>query len=101
MSDGSAIQKAERAWADQAEKVTRDAVNLHGGGSGGNDGGMNDRIAKLESDVENIKGTLSEMKQDIRELRNDAKSDFRVLFGALIAVALGLAGLMAKGFNWL
>ncbi len=101
MTDGSAVEKAERVWADQAAKVTRDAVNLHGGGNGGNDGGMNDRIAKLESDMENIKGTLSEMKQDIRELRSDAKSDFRVLFGALIAVALGLAGLMAKGFNWL
>jgi len=25
---------------------------------------------------------------------------FRQLFGALIAVALGLAGLMAKGFHW-
>lgn len=27
--------------------------------------------------------------------------DFRILFGALIAVTLGLAGLMARGFGWL
>jgi hypothetical protein len=30
----------------------------------------------------------------------DAREDFRILFGALIVVALGLAGLMAKGFRW-
>jgi hypothetical protein len=28
-------------------------------------------------------------------------TDFRVLFGALIAIAVGLAGIMAKGFHWL
>ncbi|WP_347557157.1 hypothetical protein [Robbsia sp. KACC 23696] len=27
-------------------------------------------------------------------------TDFRILFGATIAVAVGLAGLMAKGFHW-
>ncbi len=30
----------------------------------------------------------------------DREFDFRLLFGALIAVALGLAGMMAKGFGW-
>jgi len=34
---------------------------------------------------------------DLRELRGDMK----LLLGAIIAVALGLAGLMAKGFHWL
>jgi hypothetical protein len=29
------------------------------------------------------------------------QSDFRMLFGVIIAVALGIAGLMAKGFHWL
>ncbi len=27
--------------------------------------------------------------------------DFRLTFGALIALALGLATMMAKGFHWL
>ncbi|AND15101.1 TPA: hypothetical protein OL861_001376 [Proteus mirabilis] len=59
------------------------------------------RVAKLESDVEYIKRDISEIKDDIKDIKKDAKSDFRMLFGAIIAVALGLAGLMAKGFGWL
>lgn len=41
------------------------------------------------------------MKADARETKRDQRTDFRLTFGALIAVALGLAGLMAKGFHWL
>ena len=40
------------------------------------------------------------LKTDLREMRRDMRVDFRILFGAIIAVALGLAGLMAKGFHW-
>lgn len=70
---------------------------------GSNDGGgtVEARIARLESDVAHIQRDISEMKVDIREVKHDQRSDFRLLFGALIAVALGLAGLMAKGFGWL
>lgn len=71
----------------------------HDGGNGGGDD-MQARVAKLESDVEHIKSTLKEIKEDVREIKRDARTDFRLLFGALITVALGLAGLMAKGFNW-
>ncbi|HDC4469844.1 TPA: hypothetical protein O8U04_003616 [Enterobacter kobei] len=62
---------------------------------------MQGRVAKLESDVEHIKNALKDIKDDIREIKRDARSDFRLLFGALITVALGLAALMAKGFHWL
>ena len=45
------------------------------------------------------------MGADVKELRRDITgirtTDFRLIFGAIIAVALGLAGLMAKGFGWL
>ena len=68
------------------------------GGGGDN---MEARVARLESHVEHIDTTLSDIKQDVRDIKKDAKSDFRILFGALIALALGLAGLMAKGFHWL
>lgn len=70
---------------------------------GSNDGGgtVEARIARLESDVAHIQRDISEMKVDIREVKRDQRSDFRLLFGALIAVALGLAGLLAKGFGWL
>ncbi len=62
---------------------------------------MEARVAKLESHVEHIKSDIGEIKQDIRDLRSDLKTDFRVLFGALIMAALGLAGLMATGFGWI
>ena len=75
-----------------------------GGGNppttGGPGDGMEARIAKLESDVSHIETSLTDIKTDIRELRNCAKDDFRVLFGAIIVATLGLATLLAKGFQW-
>ncbi|PZS70647.1 hypothetical protein A7X76_10265 [Stenotrophomonas maltophilia] len=87
---------------------------------------MEARIAKLEVAVEYIQRDVAEIKSDLklldqalrefglnvnrefrtvdvefRTVRSEAKADFRVLFGALITVALGLAGLMAKGFGWI
>lgn len=83
--------------------VENDNVDTHnadyGSGNGGGDG-MLVRVAKLESDVEHIKNSLKEIKDDVREIKRDARTDFRMLFGAIIAVALSLAGLMAKGFHW-
>ncbi|MCJ8518979.1 hypothetical protein ABID21_001883 [Pseudorhizobium tarimense] len=78
---------------------------LKSGGNGGNDGGMEARVAKLEAAVEFIQRDVAELKTDIKDMRGDITSirttDFRILFGAIISVALGLAGLMAKGFGWL
>ncbi|MDR6675309.1 hypothetical protein [Xanthomonas sp. 1678] len=74
---------------------------IAGGGDPPHDDGMEARVAKLESTADHILRELVEMKADIRELRRDAKTDFRLLFGAIITVALGLAALMAKGFHWL
>lgn len=67
--------------------------------------GMEARIAKLEAITEYIQRDISELKDDTKSIKSDITSirttDFRILFGAIIAVALGLAGLMAKGFHWL
>jgi hypothetical protein len=71
------------------------------GGSGGDDGGMEARVAKLEATVEHIQRDLTDIKQDVREIRSSMSTDFRLTWGGLIALALGLAGLMAKGFHWL
>lgn len=68
---------------------------------GGDDGGMEARVAKLEAAVEHIEKDIRDIKQDVREMRSDMRSDFRLHFGALIAVAIGLAGMMAHGFHWL
>lgn len=62
---------------------------------------MEARIARLESHVEHIQSDLTELKADVRELRRADETNFRILFGALITVALGLAALMSKGFGWL
>lgn len=62
---------------------------------------LDSRVARLESDVSHIRTDIAEMKHDIKDIRKDMQSDFRALFGVIIAVALGLAGLMAKGFHWL
>jgi len=69
---------------------------------------MISRIARLESDVAHIQLDVREVRQDLRELRQDlkdirvdARTDFRVLFGSIIAVAIGLSALLAKGFGWI
>ncbi|MES2324818.1 MAG: hypothetical protein V4633_21375 [Pseudomonadota bacterium] len=62
---------------------------------------MEARIAKLEVSVEYIQRDIGELKDDVRSLREDFSSDFRILFGAIISVSLGLAAMMAKGFGWL
>ncbi len=66
------------------------------------------RAGRMESDISYIKRDISDLKDDIKDIRSDIKgirsemrNDFRLLFGAIITVTLGLAGLMAKGFGWL
>ncbi|EKN3681986.1 hypothetical protein OU500_000369 [Yersinia enterocolitica] len=71
--------------------------------------GVESRIARLESDVSYIKRDIGDIKTDIRQIRDtdlkdirqDMKTDFRIIFAAIITVAIGLAGIMGKGFGWL
>ena len=58
-------------------------------------------LLSLEAHIEHIQSDINEIKSDVREIKRDARTDFRLLFGAVIFVALGLAGLMAKGFHWI
>lgn len=82
-----------------AQKDVREA--LPKGGGSGYDGGMEARVAKLEALAESTDRRLTTVEQDIRGLRSDQRQDFRITWGGLIAAVLALAGLMAKGFNWL
>ena len=61
---------------------------------------MEARVAKLEADVGHILKAIERIDRAIEGLRSDARTDFRLMFGAIIAVALGLATMMAKGFHW-
>jgi hypothetical protein len=85
---------------DENERVIPWPREVATSGGGPHDPGMEARVAKLEAHIEHIQGDLNEIKSDIREIKRDARTDFRLLFGALIFVALGLAGLLAKGFHW-
>lgn len=63
--------------------------------------GIEARVARLEASMTHIEADVHDIRGDIKELRRDAQTDFRLMFGALVAVALGLSGIMAKGFGWL
>lgn len=80
-------------------------TNLVSSGDGGDNGHMEARVAKLEAAVEFIQRDISDIKSELKDVRKDIASirttDFRLIFGAIITVAVGLAGLMAKGFGWL
>lgn len=84
-------------------RSTNDFVDTGGGPP--YDGGMEARIAKLEASTNYIERDIKELKDDVRTIRNEIASirntDFRIIFGAIIFVALGLAGIMAKGFGWI
>ncbi len=59
-------------------------------------------IGAVRTELNGDIGTVrTELKGDLAELRRDARTDFRLLFGAIIATNLGMGGLMAKGFGWL
>jgi hypothetical protein len=62
---------------------------------------MEARVARLEASVEHIERDIAEMKIDGRSLRDRVERDFRITWAGIMALGLGLAGLMAKGFGWL
>jgi hypothetical protein len=62
--------------------------------------GLEARVAKLEAAVE-FQRSIAEIQTELQILRANARSDFRLTFAALLAAALGLAWLLAKGFHWL
>jgi hypothetical protein len=59
------------------------------------------RVAKRETHIEYVRRDVGELHVDFREHRKETRTDFRLLFGALITTALGLAAMMGKGFGWL
>lgn len=53
--------------------------------------------ARLEAKVEQL---AAEVRAGLNGVRDRHERDFRITFAAIIAAALGLAGLMARGFRW-
>lgn len=62
--------------------------------------GLEARVTRLETVIE-FQRNLAEIRTELETMRIDARSDFRLIFAALIVIALGLAWLLAKGFRWL
>ena len=91
----------QRIDAVLERRAAVDQNTVLGGTGGGGNGPFEARIAKVEASLESVDKTLTEIKHEIRTLRENARADFRLVFAAIIAVTLGLAGLMAKGFHWL
>ena len=58
-------------------------------------------LTDIKQDVRDFKQDMRDFRQEMKDMRKDMRDDFRILFGAIIAVAIGLSGLMAKGFGWL
>lgn len=73
------------------------------GGGGGNDGidVIKYRLDSLEKRYDRLDVRLNKVDVKLDKIDNRHDRDFRVIFSALIAATLGLAGLMAKGFHWL
>lgn len=61
-------------------------------------------MAGLRQDIGELRNETGRrdagLRQKVHELRNVQERDFRIMFGALITAAIGLAALMAKGFHW-
>lgn len=83
-------------------------VGMRRSDASSSDASMDGRVARIESDIsyikrdiQDLKGDIKDVRGDIRDIRTDMRTDFRITFGALIAVALGLAGIMARGFGWM
>ena len=69
---------------------------------------MEARVARLEIRMEHVELDIGEIKTDVRSLRQAVDrlhdrmdGDFRITWAGIMALGMGLAGLMAKGFGWL
>lgn len=90
-----------RKRAEDREKELAKQTPLEGGGGGDHTGGMEARVAKLEAHVEHIDKTISDIKADVRDLRNTVDGNFKWMLGLGFTAWLALILAAAKGFNWI
>lgn len=72
------------------------------GGKPPYDGGMelSERVVRVEEKLSGVDKRLELVEKDLRSLSSKVDSHFLVLAGMIIALGVGMAGLMAKGFHW-
>jgi hypothetical protein len=72
---------AERRLANRERYgLERDEAGLKGGGGGGTSGGMEARIARLESDMEHVKKGVDQLGGKIEDVRSNV-GELRIVFG--------------------
>ena len=57
------------------------------------------RLARIEATLSGAQREISSIKQDIRDLRSEEKSNFRLLLGLMIAGWSGFVAAVAKIFK--
>lgn len=62
---------------------------------------LSERVIRVEEKLSGVDKRLALVETDLRALTAKLDSHFLVLGGMVLSVAIGLAGLMAKGFDWL
>jgi hypothetical protein len=50
--------------------------------------------------MEHVERDIAEIKTDMRSMRQAMDNDFRITWAGIMALGVGLSGLMAKGFGW-
>ena len=68
---------------------------------GGNLPPLDSRVARLEVRMEHVESNIGDLKAEVRSLRERMDNDFRITWAGMITLAIGITGLMAKGFGWL
>jgi hypothetical protein len=59
-------------------------------------------VSSLESTVAKLKDDVSDLKINVRAVRDRHETDVRLLFVATMAiVSIAMAVMMAKGFGWI
>lgn len=59
---------------------------------------LGERVARVEIGIDFLRADIKNLGEGLLAVRT---TDFRLMFGALIGVALPLSAMMAKGFGWL
>jgi hypothetical protein len=71
------------------------------GGKPPYDGQVEPRLVRIETILEYVHRDVGELRMDMKEMRREQRSDFRMLFSTIVTMAIGMAAMMAKLFNWL
>ena len=62
---------------------------------------LSERVVRVEEKLSGVDKRLELVEKDLRTLSSKVDNHFLVLAGMIVALGVGMAGMMAKGFHWL